>query len=226
MFEYSFLSLFLAGLLGGGHCAAMCGGIVGALSFGNQRLTPSWSHILLFNVGRIGSYMLIGAIAGSLGNALGLLPQLHLIQTLLYLTANLILIGLGLYVSGISSLITRLEKIGTPIWRQLQPITRKLLPIRHWPQALAIGALWGWVPCGLVYTALLGALASATPQHGAALMLAFGLGTLPNLLLIAAASKSVNHWLTHPRWKRCAGGIILAFGLVGLLRGLLALGNS
>ena len=142
MFEYSFLSLFLAGLLGGGHCAAMCGGIVGALSFGSQRRAPSWPHILLFNAGRIGSYMLIGAIAGSLGNALGLLPQLHLIQTLLYLIANLILIGLGLYVAGISNLIMRIEKIGTPIWRQLQPITRKLLPIRHWPQALAIGALW------------------------------------------------------------------------------------
>lgn len=204
----------------------MCGGIVGALSFGSQRLAPSWQHILLFNTGRIGSYMLIGAVAGSFGHALGLLPQLHLIQTLLYLFANLILIGLGLYVANISSLITRIEKIGTPIWRQLQPLTRKLLPIRYWPQALAIGALWGWVPCGLVYTALLGALASATPQHGAVLMLAFGLGTLPNLLLIAAAGKSVSRWLANPLWKRCAGGLILAFGLAGLLRGLLALGNS
>lgn len=204
----------------------MCGGIVGALSFGGQQRSPTWTYILLFNTGRICSYMLIGAIVGGVGNALGLLPQLHLIQIVLYLFANLILIGLGLYVAGISSLITRIETIGTPVWRRLQPITRKLLPIQHWPQALAMGALWGWVPCGLVYTALLGALASATPQHGAALMLAFGLGTLPNLLLIAAASKSVSRWLAHPLWKRCAGALILAFGLTGLLRGLLALGNS
>lgn len=225
MFEYSFLSLFLAGLLGGGHCVAMCGGIVSALTFGGQQQHASWPHILLFNSGRISSYMLVGAIAGMLGNGIQLLPQLHILQTGLYLFANLILIGLGLYVAGISTLITRIERIGAPIWRQLQPVTRKLLPIRHWYQALAMGALWGWIPCGLVYTALLGALASANAQSGAALMLAFGLGTLPNLLLIAASGLRFGSLMVKPGWRKFAGTLILGFGLIGMWRGIQALAN-
>lgn len=225
MFEYSFLSLFLAGFLGGGHCVAMCGGIVSAMTLGGQQQRASWPHILLFNSGRIISYMLVGAMVGMLGNGLQLLPQLHALQTVLYLFANLILIGLGLYVAGVSTLITRIERIGAPIWRQIQPITRKLLPIRHWYQALAMGALWGWVPCGLVYTALLGALASATATTGAALMLAFGLGTLPNLLLIAASSRRFGSLMVKPLWRKLAGTLIFGFGMFGLLRGIQALAN-
>lgn len=225
MFEYSFLSLFLAGLLGGGHCVAMCGGIVGAMTFGNQAQRASWLHILLFNSGRIGSYMLVGAMAGTLGNGLQLLPQLHIVQTLLYLLANLILIGLGLYVAGVSTLITHIERFGAPVWRQLQPLTRRLLPIRYWHQALAIGALWGWVPCGLVYTALLGSLASASATTGARLMLAFGLGTLPNLLLIAASGRRFGSLMVKPLWRKFAGTLILGFGLIGIWRGIQALAN-
>lgn len=225
MFEYSFLSLFLAGLLGGGHCVAMCGGIVGAMTFGAQQQQASWPHILLFNGGRLGSYMLVGALVGALGNGLQLLPQLHVLQAALYALANLILIGLGLYVAGISTLITRIERLGAPIWRHLHPLTRRLLPIRHWYQALAIGALWGWIPCGLVYTALLGALASATAPTGAALMLAFGLGTLPNLLLIAASGRRFGSLMLKPLWRKTAGMLIFGFGVVGLLRGIQTLAN-
>lgn len=225
MFEYSFLSLFLAGLLGGGHCVAMCGGIVGAMTLGSQQRQAPWLHILLFNSGRIASYMLVGTIVGMLGSRLLLMPQLHLLQTALYLFANLILVGLGLYVAGVSTLITRIERIGAPVWRRLQPITRKLLPIRHWYQALAIGALWGWIPCGLVYTALLGALASASAPTGAALMLAFGLGTLPNLLLIAASGRRFGALMVKPLWRSLAGTLIFGFGVFGLLNGIRALAN-
>ena len=203
----------------------MCGGIVGALTFGNQQQRAAWSHILLFNGGRIVSYMAVGAMAGALANRLQLLPQLHLLQTLLYLLANLILIALGLYVAGISTLITRIERVGAPIWRHLQPITRKLLPIRHGYQALAIGALWSWIPCGMVYTALLGALASASASTGAALMLAFGLGTLPNLLLIAASGRRFGSMMVKQTWRRFAGALIFGFGLLGLLRGIQAVAN-
>ena len=176
-------------------------------------------------MGRIASYMLVGAIAGTLGNGLQLLPQLHLMQTALYLLANLILIGLGLYVAGISTLVTRIERLGTPIWRQLQPLTRSLLPVRYWYQALAMGALWGWIPCGLVYTALLGALASGSGSTGAASMLAFGMGTLPNLLLIAASGRRFGALMVKPVWRRLAGTLIFGFGMLGLLRGLQTLAN-
>lgn len=217
MFEYSFLSLFLAGLLGGGHCAAMCGGIVGALSMPGKG-TASLSQQLLFNLGRLGSYMLVGAIAGAIGRSTQLLAQAHTLQLALYGVSNIILIGLGLYVAGLSSVITHLEKIGRPIWQRLQPLTRKLLPIRHAWQALAIGGLWGWLPCGLVYTATLSALSSAHPLQGALLMLAFGSGTLPNLMLLGLAAQRISRILQNRWWKLFAGATIIGFGLLGMYR--------
>ncbi len=223
MFEYSFLSLFLAGLLGGGHCAAMCGGVVGALSMPG-RGAASLGQQLLFNLGRIGSYMLVGAIAGTIGNSTQMLAQAQTLQLALYGISSLILIGLGLYVAGISSAITQLEKLGRPVWRQLQPLTRKLLPIRHAWQALAIGGLWGWLPCGLVYTATLSALSSARPLQGALLMLAFGAGTLPNLMLLGMAARHISGILQNRWWKLFAGATIAGFGLLGMYRLCLLLG--
>lgn len=197
----------------------MCGGIVGALAInpthsGTGRLPRQW----LFNLGRITSYSLVGAIAGSAGNIMTLATDVRLLQTILYIFANLILIGLGLYVAGWSNGITRLERIGRPIWLRLQPLTRKLLPVRRAWQALLIGGLWGWLPCGLVYTASISAFASANAGHGALLMLAFGLGTLPNLLLIGTAAQYISRLLQQKPWKRAAGMSIIAFGLIGLWR--------
>lgn len=197
----------------------MCGGIVGALALNpghsqSDRLPRQW----LFNLGRITSYSLVGAIAGSAGNIMTLATDIRLVQSILYIFANLILIGLGLYIAGWSTGITRLESMGRPVWRRLQPLTRKLLPVRHRWQALLIGGLWGWLPCGLVYTASISAFASANAAHGALLMLAFGLGTLPNLILIGTAAQYIARLLRQKTWKLAAGMSIIAFGVIGLWR--------
>ena len=160
--ELNIISVFLVGLLGGTHCVGMCGGIVGALSLQLPNQAPQWRFHLAYSTGRIASYVLVGAIAGAAGASSLLLANILPVKQALYLLANLLLVALGLYLAGLSSLVLRLEGAGAGIWQRLQPFSRKLLPVTSVPQALALGALWGWVPCGLVYSMLISALASGS----------------------------------------------------------------
>ncbi len=218
MLETSLFSLFVAGLLGGGHCLGMCGGIVAALSPQHAKHHANSLLLVGYNTGRIASYVLIGALAGGISGFALSGGHLAQVQQLLYIAANLILILMGLYLAGLSSLLTRIEAIGRPLWHRLQPLSRRLLPIRTLPQALAVGALWGWLPCGLVYSASLSALASASAAHGALLMLAFALGTLPNLLLMGVFTTRLKQ-LLQQRYVRLGAGLLVALtGIIPLLR--------
>lgn len=219
--ESGFLALFLVGLLGGGHCIGMCGGIVGALSMsGGAR----FSLHLAYNAGRIASYGAAGALAGLLGGGLeaagqalsGQLP----VRLALYLAANLMLILLGVYLMGATRSLLWVERAGRGIWRRLQPLTRGLLPAQSVTQAFPLGLLWGWLPCGLVYSALATALTSGSAWRGAGLMLAFGLGTLPTLLLTGFLAARLNEYLARPVVRILAGLLVLAIGLHGALAAL------
>ncbi|KAF0813207.1 hypothetical protein IGB42_02135 [Andreprevotia sp. IGB-42] len=216
MFEFDLTALFLAGLLGGGHCLGMCGGVVTAFSM-QLPPGPRWRYLLGFNLGRLLGYMLVGAIVGGLGS-LATLLSLQSLKMVLYVLAQLLLIVMGLYVAGWSRLLARIEKIGVPVWRRVQPLMRRLLPIRNWPQSVAVGIFWGWLPCGLVYTASLSALASASPVKGAAILLLFGIGTLPNLLLIGAASGWLLGWLRQLWVRRASGVLLIAIGTARLIQ--------
>ncbi|BCL75461.1 membrane protein [Jeongeupia sp. HS-3] len=211
MVEYNLLALFLAGLLGGGHCLGMCSGVVTAFSL---QLPPGnrWPYHLGFNAGRIAGYALIGALLGGIGS-FSVLLQLQAMKTVLFILAQLLLIALGVYLAGWANWLTRLERLGVPVWRHIQPLLRRALPIRHWSQTLWVGLLWGWLPCGLVYTASISALASASPLKGMLAMLAFGLGTLPNLLLIGSMTQSLLRVFRH-RWMRnLIGSAFIAWGI-------------
>ncbi|MBN8452936.1 sulfite exporter TauE/SafE family protein [Accumulibacter sp.] len=212
--ESSFLALLLVGLLGGTHCVGMCGGIVGALAMG----APARCSLLLaYNAGRILSYAAAGAIAGALGEAsIALAGQLPL-RSLLYLLANLMLIALGLYLLGFSNALAFTERLGQKLWRHLQPLTRRYLPARGPLQAFPLGLLWGWLPCGLVYSALATALSSGSAAQGAGLMLAFGIGTLPNLLLAGLLAARLRAYTSRPALRMVAGVVVLGFGVWGLL---------
>jgi hypothetical protein len=212
--ESSFLALLLVGLLGGTHCVGMCGGIVGALAMG----APARCSLLLaYNAGRILSYAAAGAIAGALGEAsIALAGQLPL-RSILHLLANLMLIALGLYLLGVSSALAFTERIGDRLWRHLQPLTRRYLPVRSPLQAFPLGLLWGWLPCGLVYSALATALSSGSAAQGAGLMLAFGAGTLPNLLLAGLLAARLRAYSSRPAVRTVAGLVVLGFGVWGLL---------
>lgn len=215
MLQLDFFALFLAGLLGGGHCAGMCGGIVAA--FGLQLPNgPRWSWHLVFNLGRIAGY---GAMGGLLGGVAGLATRgmLEVIQQGLLFFSHLLLIGMGLQIAGWSVWVRQIEKAGAPLWRKIQPWMARLLPVRHYWQCLAAGALWGWLPCGLVYTASLAAMTSADPLKGGAMMLLFGLGTLPNLLLIAAGSEMLRDFLRSTWVRRALGLVLMGLGAYPLL---------
>nr|MBL8412390.1 sulfite exporter TauE/SafE family protein [Dechloromonas sp.] len=211
--DSGFLALFLVGLLGGTHCVGMCGGIVGALSMG---ASARWSMLLAYNGGRILSYALAGALAGALGAAsLGLEGQVP-IRLILYFLANLMLVALGFYLLGATRALAFTERAGQYLWRLIQPLTRRFLPARSVGQAFPLGVLWGWLPCGLVYSALAGALAAGSAGRGAALMLAFGLGTLPNLLLAGILLARLNEFVRRPLVRAISGLLVLGFGLYGL----------
>ncbi|MDD2885553.1 MAG: sulfite exporter TauE/SafE family protein [Dechloromonas sp.] len=213
--DSGFFALFLVGLLGGTHCVGMCGGIVGALSMGAP---GRWSMHLAYNVGRIASYTAAGALAGLLGAASLTLEGQLPARLILYFLANLMLVALGLYLLGVSRALAFTEQAGQVLWRRLQPLTRRFLPARTMAQALPLGLLWGWLPCGLVYSALVSALSAGSATRGAGLMLAFGLGTLPNLLLAGIVLARLNEFVRQSVVRKMSGGLVLGFGVYGLLQ--------
>lgn len=217
MLELSLTAAFLVGLLGGGHCVGMCGGIVGAVTMTLPGSKPKWPFLLSYNLGRIGSYTLAGVVAGGIGASSFFLEQVLPIEKVLYALASLMLVLLGLYLAGIWRVLTRLEAVGGKLWQHIQPYSRRLLPVRTIAQSLLLGMLWGWLPCGLVYSVLVAAIATANPLQGGLLMLAFGLGTLPTLLAMGMAAVRLKSLLQNPWFRRLSGLAIAGFGLAGLL---------
>lgn len=218
MLELSLFSAFLVGLLGSGHCISMCGGIVGAVSMTMPGEKPHFSFLLAYNAGRIGSYTAAGLIAGLLGSSGFFLHGVLPVEKALYLLANLMLVVLGLYLAGLWQGALVLERAGNLLWKRLQPFSKKLLPVRSIPHALALGALWGWLPCGLVYSVLVAALATGSANHGGLLMLAFGLGTLPTLLAMGMVAVRLKSLLQNLWVRRISGVLVLGFGLFGLFQ--------
>lgn len=212
--DNSFFALFIVGLLGAGHCAGMCGGIVGALSLQSPRQGGAALTVhLAYNAGRIASYALAGLLAGGLGQAVA---DLWALQQGLYLFASLMLAAMGLYLLGMTQTLAWLERGGQRLWQRLQPLTRRFLPVQGPAQALPLGLLWGWLPCGLVYSALTTALAAGSALQGALLMLAFGLGTLPNLLLAGLVFARFKRFAQAAATRFVAGLLVLGYGLYGL----------
>ncbi|HEY8118988.1 MAG TPA: sulfite exporter TauE/SafE family protein [Methylophilaceae bacterium] len=217
MIELSLIAAFLVGLLGGGHCVGMCGGIVGAVTVSLPGSKPKIGFLLCYNAGRILSYTLAGVLAGVVGASSFFLDHVLPVEKILYALASFMLIVLGLYLAGIWRGITYLELIGSGVWKRLQPYAKPFLPIKTFPQALIVGAVWGWLPCGLVYSVLVAALATGSPLRGGTLMLAFGLGTLPALLAMGLAAVRLKLWLQNVWVRRFSGLLVLGFGIAGLL---------
>jgi len=208
-------SLFFVGLLGGVHCVGMCGGIASALSFqSGQPLAGQGGQHLAYNAGRILTYGIAGGIVGGIGQA-GVFFAGRQLAPFHYLLANLMLIALGLYIMGITRFLAPLERAGGMLWRKVQPLSRHLLPARTLGQAFTVGILWGWLPCGLVYSALATALTTGSIQGGAYVMLAFGLGTLPNLLLAGLMAVRLRAMSGRPSVRYVAGTALILFGVYG-----------
>ncbi len=226
------MSAFLLGLFGGVHCASMCGGIVALLGTRHRMMPvhlqpdgaataamPSGALLqFAYNAGRIGSYSMAGALAGTVGSAAWMAERVLPVQQLSFVAANIVLIALGLALTGGLRRLRTLERIGAAAWRRVAPFASRLLGATSVPGAFAAGAAWGWVPCGMVYGVLAAALVSGSARDGALLMLAFGLGTLPNLLALGFAANRASRWFGRPGARLVAGLLIVAFGVAGLAR--------
>lgn len=207
--EMTLFTLFLLGFFGGGHCVGMCGGLSSAFALQLPPHINRFSLIVLLNLGRISSYVLIGTLMGLLGQAGMLLDDTRTVQLVLLAAANILLLLLGLYLAGVWGVAAKIEALGKPVWRRLNPLLNRLLPIQSVPACFGVGLLWGWLPCGLVYSASLYALGSGSAAQGGLYLLAFALGTLPNLLamgLFAAQLKSV----LQNRHVRLLAGLLVA----------------
>lgn len=215
--ETSLAMALLAGLLGGVHCLGMCGGIVAAMGLQGGRPAPVPVQ-LGYNLGRVASYTLAGALVGLVGSAAFLSDTLRPLQTALYVLAQVMLILIGLYLAGLSSAVLAIERLGGGVWKRVQPRLGKMLPIDGFAKAAFAGALWGWLPCGLVYSVLVSALASGDAASGALLMLAFGIGTLPNLLAMGWAAARLRALFRLPGIRLGAGLAVAGFGVWGLVR--------
>ncbi len=216
MNQFSLIAVFLVGLLGAVHCFGMCGSIVGALTHQLPKDRTRWPFHLAYSVGRISSYALAGALVGSIGQAGMLFRDVAPIQHLLFSLSSIMLIVLGMYLAGLWNVAQLLERVGTLLWRRIQPLAQRLLPIRTIPQALMVGGFWGWLPCGMVYSVLIVALASASAERGALIMLVFGIGTLPSLLLIGLFWERCRTWVQSQPIRLIAGLLIVAMGCYGL----------
>jgi uncharacterized protein len=217
---------FLVGLAGGVHCAAMCGGIVAALNLrapaaiaANRGITPrALGRQLAYSLGRVASYACAGAIAGAAGG-LGLLYDGALpVQILLLVAANALIILLGFHLAGIGTVVEALERTGSFLWRGLARLGARLAPASTGARAVAVGLVWGCLPCGLVYSVLATALVAGSAWRGAAVMAAFGLGTLPNLLAAGLAADRLRRFVREPRARRLAGIAVILLGALGLAR--------
>jgi hypothetical protein len=205
------ISALILGLLGGGHCLGMCGGLMGALTLAipPEQRGRRLQLLLAYNLGRILSYATAGLLFGLAGWAVASSPAAMLLR----IVAGLLLISMGLYLGGWWSGLTSIEALGRGLWRHIQPVASRLLPVSSLPRALLLGALWGWLPCGLVYSTLLWAASQGDALDSALLMLAFGLGTWPVLLATGMAAERLTALLRR-RGVRMAGGLlVILFGL-------------
>ena len=201
------------GLLGSSHCIGMCGGITSALSV-SLKENSRWQTALLmlgYHIGRIGSYALAGVLLGTVGWYLGDMSPI-LFSALRWL-AGLMLVAMGLYISGWWRGLVQLERLGGHLWKRIQPSTHRLLPVRHLPGAIALGCLWGWLPCGLVYSTLIWSASQSSALQSALLMSLFGLGTLPAVLLTGVFASQLTALVQAGITRQLAGVFMILFGV-------------
>lgn len=204
------LAALTSGLLGGLHCAAMCGGIATGLA--STAPGGGWPAALQLNLGRVGGYVLAGAIVGAFGHGLlGVLRE-PWIGIVLRSLVGAALVVVALRLLGLRALPGVLSRPGTRAWGWLRPLQARLLPADTAARRLGIGALWGWLPCGLSFSLLTVAWLQAHPRNSALTMLAFGLGTLPVMLPLTWSGQRMGRWLQRPGLRRGAAGLVLAMG--------------
>jgi len=216
--EIFLLVAFGLGLASTLHCWGMCGGIMGALTFGLPEEIRSHrfkllTYIAIYNFGRITSYTFAGVIAGSISATLVSTMTVENGHLILRALASLVLITFGLHLSGLLPKMQILESVGSILWRRLQPLTKIFFPVRTIWRAFCFGLLWGWLPCGLVYSALLWASSSGDSVSGGMYMFAFGLGTLPGVMVSGIVSSTIMNLSRNKNLRYSMAALMIFIGL-------------
>ncbi len=209
---------FTIGLFSSVHCVGMCGGIIGALSMSlpapvRERRWLLMTYLLAYSLGRIVSYALAGAIIGVVGQQLFAFISPQYGHRIVQWFAATLLIGIGLYLAGWFPRFAVVERIGVPLWQRLEPLGRHLLPVRSPLHAFAFGLIWGWLPCGLVYSTLLWTASAGTAGQGAIYMVLFGLGTLPAVLAAGLLAGWLTRFARQVRVRQAVGLLLVAMAL-------------
>jgi len=234
------LSAFIIGLLGSGHCIAMCGGITTMLTSAlhtnkyhsnqqipvntqnkksnqneNSRQTSKLVLVIFYNIGRIASYCVIGAIVGYTGSIAA--KNIGMPLAGLRMFSAIFVVLLGLYLGQWLMWLNRIEALGKGLWQHISPLAQKVIPVSSPAKAFSLGAIWGWLPCGLVYSTLTWALASGSLITGASIMLCFGLGTLPALLTLSLSFGGIKSLLVKPTLRKGMALLLITFGVYSFI---------
>ena len=205
---------FVTGLLGSAHCFGMCGGLSGlfAVNANAASLQRDIPMAITYNLGRILSYAFLGVLVAAIGQSIvGGVPKL---TGPVRLFSGLLIVIVGLQVAFNWRVLAPVEKAGARIWNRIAPAAKGLLPVTSMPKALGLGLLWGWLPCGLVYSVLLLAATTANPAAGAVAMLAFGVGTMPAMIATGVSASKLAGFMSRRRLG--AGLLIVILGLATL----------
>ena len=206
----------IAGLAGSGHCLTMCGGIAGALAMRNSTSERGGSRLTLalaYNVARVASYALAGALAGLLGQTLLRSVNIAPLSIAFRVLAGAIMVAAAGRLLFGWRLLDPLEAAGAGLWRKVMPASGRLAQRKGLPGAIGLGLAWGWLPCGLTYSMLLLAATTASATNGALVMAAFGVGTLPAMVSATVAFERAARLLANRVALRIgAGALLLAFG--------------
>lgn len=206
----------VTGALGGVHCAAMCGGIAVTMAGAAPSRGDALRRALTLNVGRVLGYALAGGIVGALGAGILAVFRHEALAVALRSAVGAVMIIAALRLLDRRGRFAALNAPAVALWRRLSPLTRSLLPANTWPRRLALGALWGWLPCGLSATLLAAAWLSADALNGALLMAAFGTGTLLVMLPLTWSGARASQWLARPTARGAAAGAVALSGVATL----------
>lgn len=208
------VAAFAAGLLGSAHCLGMCAGLSGLFAVGASvaSLRSQLPLALAYNTGRVTSYAVLGLIVAAFGGAM--VEAMPRLATPVRLFSGAMIVVVGLQVAFGWRLLAAVERGGAVIWQRIAPLANGLIPARSVGKAVALGLVWGWLPCGLVYSALLIAATTASPLNGAAVMVAFGVGTMPAMVLSGLSASRLSAFMSRNRLT--AGLLIVLLGLATL----------
>ncbi len=208
---FSFVTALSIGLLGGAHCIGMCGGVIGALTMAvdTRDSTRRISLISAYNIGRISSYVLIAVIFYLLIDQIESYFALSIMRSL----AGFLLIAMGLYLANWWRGLVYLEKLGAHLWRLIQPLSKSLLPVKTLSHAALLGFIWGWLPCGLIYSALVYSATASSAANAAFIMFGFSLGTLPTVLLGSFMAERFSVFIKTKSVRNVMAICIIIFGI-------------